>query len=69
MTEEYKIQKKIAENNKLETARVVIATRSIFDFVVFQINSGNRLPIRIPKVGLFACKPKRVEELAKRNLL
>ena len=69
MTEEHQIQKQIANKHNLEIGQIALANRSIFEFVAHIIQAGERKPVRLPKVGLFSCKPKRVEELAKRNLL
>ena len=69
MTEESQIQKQIAKKHNLTIAEVTLANRSIFEFVAFIIQNGERKPVRLPKVGLFSCSARRVEELAKRNLL
>lgn len=69
MTDQQKIDRKISENRKIEESRVKLARRSVFEFVKEQIESGERRSIRIPKCGLFSCKPRRVLELEKRNLL
>ena len=69
MTEEYLIQKEIAKKYNKKVAQVTLANRAIFEFVAMIIQNGERKPVRLPKVGLFSCKPRRVEELMKRNLL
>ena len=69
MTKEYLIQKQIADKHKLTVVQVTLANRSIFEFVASVIQSGEMKAVRLPKVGLFSCKPRRIEELAKRNLL
>ena len=69
MKKEHLIQKQLASKYNLSLTQITLANRSLFEFVATVIQSGERNPVRLPKFGLFSCKPRRVEELAKRNLL
>jgi nucleoid DNA-binding protein len=69
MTEEQKLAKTIANDLKHKEQDVKLVIKSVADFTSFVIQSGERKPIRWPKLGLFVCKPRRVQELEKRGLL
>ena len=69
MIEQYKISKRISEKTKIEETRIKLATRSVFEFLKQQIESGERRSVRIPKCGLFSCKPQRVSHLKRIGLL
>jgi nucleoid DNA-binding protein len=66
---EEKIYKKLATKHNLSEKQITDICRSAWGFLVETIESGNQEAVRLPYMGVFQCKPRRVSKLKEKNLL
>ena len=70
MTVNDKIYTEIAQRQHITKAKVEEVVKSMFQFLVEQFNSGeHNTPIRMQYMGIWQCKPARVEKLKEKGLI
>lgn len=69
MTLEEKIYKELAKKYNITEKQSTDICRSVWGFVADVIERGEKEAVRLPKFGIFLCKPRRVKQLEDLNLL
>ena len=64
-----KIYNQVGEELGIKSSKAKEAVQSMFDFLVFHMETGDLSPIRMQYLGLWQCKPGRIAKLKERGLL
>ena len=69
MTINEKINKKVAEEIGIRISDVDKIVKSMFDLLTLSMETNDLRPIRMQYLGIWECKPKRIEKLKEKGYL